>query len=85
MNKINPFDALKPGNSQNFQEMLMAKIRQNEQRIKAEKQKEKVIKFGNKQLLTVFDEIPKIYKKREKNSMFKSSIIQDLDKSLNLK
>lgn len=35
--------------------------------------------------MAVFDELPKIYKKREKSSMFKSCIIQDLDKSLNIK
>jgi len=33
----------------------------------------------------VFDEIIKVFTKREKSSMFKSSIIQDLDKSLNIK
>ena len=30
----------------------------------------------------VLDEIPQIYKRRAKTSMFKSSIITDLDKSL---
>lgn len=44
-----------------------------------------MVKFGSKQLLAVYDELPKIFKKREKGSMFKSSIIQDLDNSLNIK
>ena len=36
-------------------------------------------------MLAVFDELPRIFKKREKSSMFKSSIIQDLDNTLNIK
>lgn len=35
--KINPYDAFRPGNSQNFQKMLMVKIKENEERLKAEK------------------------------------------------
>jgi hypothetical protein len=30
LGRINPFDALKPGNAHNFQELLMAKIKENE-------------------------------------------------------
>jgi hypothetical protein len=30
LGRVNPFDALKPGNAKNFQELLMSKIREKE-------------------------------------------------------
>ena len=40
--------------------------------------------FGVKELLMVFDEIPQIFRRRAQSSLFKSTLVQDLDKSLAL-
>ena len=39
----------------------------------------------SKELLTVVDEIPRIFKIRDQGSMFKSTLLQDLDKHLSFK
>ncbi len=36
-------------------------------------------------MLCIYDEIHKIYKKRDKSSMFKSSLVHDLHNNLNFK